>query len=448
MAKRNGAKKSRNGARKPRRKPSKPRGFSGPVSGLSARERQELAKIFAQMLRGGGNDLADDLPPLDAQAWASSVWGVWYGVELIDADAEEMMGGGFIRYAARSRTGAALKVLRALGAVAAPPYARRASTAADRLAGSGVEDPPWAAAVAQAPSPTGAFIHEDPIDDDGVSVIVGFERPAPHALGVYIDRNMGGIAKDGFLAPAPLAEIIGHLRRHLSEDEKDEDSVIRPIPLDEAAARWREGFAITDMTLGRPLSDDLKQLRALALARLAALPADGEIPVQAPPDEDERNQILEAFLGSKHATALNAEGVDEDVIADLAHMILWYSSDYAGGMPLRFSPVMVEVICCDWAPRKIVGFESTVDVFPDVLRAWIRFAGERRGIPLARVQAAVDAVAEHEDELRAAALDPSSWGPAKALVQAMQAHGVDPTDPEQSQRFVDQVNAGDMAVPF
>ena len=42
-------------------------------------------------------------------------------------------------------------------------------------------------------------------------------------------------------------------------------------------------------------------------------------------------------------------------VEHIAHQILTFSLDYVEGTPLRFSPVMVELFCCDWAPRKIAG---------------------------------------------------------------------------------------------
>lgn len=112
------------------------------------------------------------------------------------------------------------------------------------------------------------------------------------------------------------------------------------------------------------------------------------------------------------------------------------------GTPLRFSPVMVEIFCCDWSPRKIAGDNETFSLLPDVLRAWIRFVGRRRRIPEARVDEAIAAVDKHAPEMLDAADDPEAWGPAKAMVQAMERRGIDISDPAAVQGFVDEVNAG------
>lgn len=38
------------------------------------------------------------------------------------------------------------------------------------------------------------------------------------------------------------------------------------------------------------------------------------------------------------------------------------------------------------------------------------------------------------------------WGPAKALAQAMRERGIDFTDPEKIEEFVDRVNRGEVDV--
>ena len=68
------------------------------------------------------------------------MWGVWYRMFLIDLDPEAVFGGGLIRHAARSRSTAAVRVLRALSSVAPPVYAEKAAAAAIRCARSGMDD--------------------------------------------------------------------------------------------------------------------------------------------------------------------------------------------------------------------------------------------------------------------------------------------------------------------
>ena len=60
--------------------------------------------------------------------------------------------------------------------------------------------------------PTVAWLTSDPIDDDGVSVMVGFDGPAgPSTIGVYVDHNLGGMAKDVFVLPDGIDEVLARV---------------------------------------------------------------------------------------------------------------------------------------------------------------------------------------------------------------------------------------------
>ena len=93
-------------------------------------------------------------------------------------------------------------VLRALASVAPTAYAARARREADRVAAAGVAERGWAAVIGTG-RPTTAWLYYDPVDDDGASVMVCFDGPGePSTVGVFVDHNLGGMAKDAF-APFP-----------------------------------------------------------------------------------------------------------------------------------------------------------------------------------------------------------------------------------------------------
>lgn len=435
---------SRNGkgAPKARRTYRGPANGPGPVPGFTNEERRALEEIFAIVLRGARDEITDDLDPLTVQVWASHVCGVWWGRGVVEQDTETVFCGGLVDHAARAGTPEAVRALRALSAVAPEPFVARAREAAEALVSDGVPEPPWRDAVTGTVEATAAAMVDDPVHDDGVNVLIGFDGPTgPHAVGVYIDHNLGGMAKDLLLLPVPWSEVLAY------HAEPFDGVRLRVTELDvaEAASRWRSAFWMTDHTLDPAVSDDLPQLRALALARLTALP-EGKAPDEPRLGDRERDAVLDAFLGSPHALGLIERGVDHDVVDELAFQMLTYSCDYVRGTPLRFSPVMVELFCCDWATRKIAMDGEAFEVLPEVLRAWIRFAGERRGIPTDAIEEAVAAVSEYEDELAMATSDPSTWGPAKALAQAMRERGIDLTDPEKIEEFVGRVNRGEADV--
>jgi hypothetical protein len=406
---------------------------------LTPAERAGLEEIFAEILRSAPQDLTDEAP-LTVELWASQMWSIWANSEMGGMDTVEVFAGGFIKHAAKSATTEALMTLRALAAIAPEPYGSRARREAEGLASTGVGEPGWAVLVG-AEQPTTAWLSSDPIDDDGVSVMVGFDGPGgPSTIGVYVDHNFGGMARDVFALPDEVSVVLAEVR----EDEDEPGRVdYREISLEEAAARWAEALELTDMTLDPPTSEDFEGLRALVMARLSKLPRSRGIPAPSTMTDEEREQLLVQFLESDETAGLwssSGDDNEDDTVEHLAHQILTFSLDYVLGTPLRFSPVLVEMFCLDWAPRKVAVDGDGFTLLPDVLAAWIRFAGRSRGIPEEAIAEAVDATYQYAPEMIELSQDPETWGPAKILSLGIQQRGIDPTDQAALDDFVDEVN--------
>jgi hypothetical protein len=271
--------------------------------------------------------------------------------------------------------------------------------------------------------------------------MVEFDGPAgPSTIGMVVDHNLGGLAKDTLVAPAQMSEVLAKLQE--GDDEPGRINY-REIPVKEAAERWTEALEMTDMTLDPPTSDDFDVLRALVTARLSKLPPGRGTPVPSEISEKERDQLLAQFLDSDETVGLwgfSSEDNRGDVIEQLAQHILAFSLDYVLGTPLRFSPVMVEIFCLDWAPGKVAIDGDGFRLLPDVLAAWIRFVGRRRGIPDEAIAEAVEAAYEYAPEMIELSQDPEEWGPAKILALGIQQRGIDPTDQAALDEFVDEVN--------
>ena len=277
----------------------------------------------------------------------------------------------------------------------------------------------------------------DPFDDDGVAVMVSFEGPAgDDTVGVYIDHNLGGMAKDAFAVPAGVDEVI----RRLKENDELDAPEYRQIPLSEAAARWRAAFEMTDMTLEPPTTEDLDQMRALVLARLTRMPSGGRVPQPPPVDEAERDRLLSQFLESDETIGLWHDDEEEEAVCHLAMQVMTFSLDYVEGTQLRFSPVMVEHFCLDWAPRKIAADDEAFTLLPDLLAEWIRFAGRHRGIPQVSIDEAAAAAYGYAPEMIELAKDQRNWGPAKTMALAIEQRGIDITDQAALDDFIDEVN--------
>jgi hypothetical protein len=412
----------------------------GRTGRMSSAERAGLEDIFDEILRTAPEELVEDIPPLAVEMWASAMWSIWDSSELIEMDAVDVFAGGFIKYAAKRATPGALVALRALTAVAPEPYGSRALREAERLASAGVADRSWAALLGSA-EPTVAWLSYEAFHDDGVSVMVGFDSPGgPSTIGVYVDHNLGGMAKDILAVPSGMDELLAEMQEY-DPDEPGEPEY-REISLEEAAARWTEALEMTEMTVDAPTSEDFDDMRALVMARLSKLPPARGVPAPLRMSEEERDQLLALFLESDE-TVRRWDLSDEDtrdVIETLAHQILYFSSDYVLGTPLRFSPTMVEIFCLDWAPRKVAEDADAFTLLPDVLAAWIRFVGQRRAIPEEAIAVAVEAAYHYAPEMIDLSQEPDAWGPAKTLALAMDQRGIDVTDQAAVKDFIREVN--------
>jgi hypothetical protein len=458
--------------------------------GLTPAEQGELEGVFASIMRGAPEHLLGAATPLAVEAWASELWSICQGSELGDLDPEVVFAGGLISYASARSSPGALAVLRSLAAVAPEPYRSRAGVAADRMAAEGVSEPAWATSVRHS-APTGAWLSHDPVHDDGVSVMVGFTGPAGHdVVGLYVDHNLGGVAKDAFVLAADIDEVVSALRANATASGVE----FRPISLVEAASRWRHTLALTDASVGVSVTPDVHHLRALIETRLAWLPTNaanladvghatdvthagdpfgpdrdasvvssfgidgdwidrvgvGGVGIDGDWDavrrrDERRGRLLAEFLRSDDAVALSGPvGGHDDraaaTVAYLASQVMAFSFDYVLGAPLRFSPVMVEVFCLDWAPRRIAADPDAFALLTDVLVAWIRFAGRRRGIPDQSIGEAVTAARGQGEAMIDLAGDPASWGPAKLMAMTIIERGIDVTDPAAVEALVDDVN--------
>ena len=120
-------------------------------------------------------------------------------------------------------------------------------------------------------------------------------------------------------------------------------------------------------------------------------------------------QIYTVFARTTLLDVLSqAEGLTDDA-ARIAATICDFA-DYLDGNPLRWSPTVVELFMADWVPRKVIAEDGWFAALPDVVRAWVRFAGERRGLRAPLIADTAAAVDEWTDELNAGVQDGGAWG--------------------------------------
>jgi hypothetical protein len=99
---------------------------------------------------------------------------------------------------------------------------------------------------------------------------------------------------------------------------------------------------------------------------------------------------------------------------------------------------VVSLLLGDLAPRKLLLGSDQAAALPGVVRAFARFSAERTDLEPSFVDEILTTVDEIEPEFLDRIADPEAAGPAKAVLAALQARGVDLTDMDAIKEALDQ----------
>lgn len=208
---------------------------------------------------------------------------------------------------------------------------------------------------------------------DGDDLLIGVRASADHefTLLVYIDHNVGTIVKDAFAIPQPLETVLAGLRTDVAGPDQD----IHPYDAADARARIEDAVAKSRMTHPPFESDTWPACRPLLEWVLHKLPAGGR--------GHQRPEWSQADLGALSDDFVSSDlgaGWDDPAARSLLGSLFRFAAEYGSGDPLRWSPVVVEVVLDDWAPRKLFADVENLSRVPDLLRAFIRYCHHRRGV--------------------------------------------------------------------
>ncbi|MDQ6909597.1 MAG: DUF6398 domain-containing protein [Actinomycetota bacterium] len=243
---------------------------------------------------------------------------------------------------------------------------------------------------------------------DGENVLLGVRFPTGHEMAVvaYIDHNLGTVVKDAFVVPESLAELVEFMRKKSGDDP---DTVWDDLDAADARVRITEAIETGAMTVPRFETDTWPACRPLVEWVTRLLPLGGRGYVRPEWDEAAKAALASRFLASPFAA-----GLDDDHV-DLLEQVLWFATDYGPGDPLRWSPVAVEILLADWIPRKIVADAAYLSKAPDVLRAFVRFCHDERGIRTLLTNETLAAVDQFEPDYQRIIRSPRPQGPAALL---------------------------------
>jgi hypothetical protein len=374
-----------------------------------------LAGVHAELL-GAFRPVLQATNPLDVEVLASDVLGSWWKRLPPGEDPDAVFGEGVIGYAAQAGTREAMALLRALAVLGVTPAQRNAaSRAAAALAAAGVADPPWAATIGRAE--IGACWRLADVFGDQASLLSVFGYGShEHGLVALVDFNhLGGWVKDLFVTPEP-ATVLRELRKTARSEPY---AVLDQVDPAEARRLLEDGLAATDATWEPEVSDELRQFRALALARCRAMP---ELDRRAQPvpeiDDAERDAIVAEFLASRPAA-----GLPDEAARYGARLLVDFGADYDAGKPLRVSPAKTVGFLLDWVPAKVILDGTDRDALPGVVAAWVRWAGERTGLDASAVAEVVDVARDCGEDFREAYEEGADASPIRQFLHGLDTGG-------------------------
>lgn len=368
--------------------------------------------------------------PLDAELLASGLLAMWHAEGFDDREPREILARAVIRRLAGRPDPEALAVLLAIAALAEPPLEAWARAAVADLRARAVPEPVWSRSIGR-PALVDAWISTDELDDQS-NVLAAFaydHRPA-HAINLIIDANFQWLIRDAFVADDP-----DKVRR---EWTRVSGLPIRALSEQALSDLLGRGLEMFDTYLDPPVTDEVRHLMPLLRARLRLLPPPRPIEPREIP-EDERTALVDDF-----AAAPETRGLKRVAGAPASHLARWFvdfACDYGAGDPVRWSPIAVEILLTDWLPRKSILETAEIEALPDVLRRFVRFAGRRKGLADDVVAETLEAIDRFAPEFGAGMADGERAGPAKQLVLDMRAAGIDLTNPDAVQRWIDARNA-------
>lgn len=227
---------------------------------------------------------------------------------------------------------------------------------------------------------------------DGDDYFFGATLPNGHQLTalVYVDHNMSTVVKDAFVIPEPISTVAERLQTSLNGGQT-------LMPFGPADARAIVAEAIDHGSrLYPPLeSDSWPMCRPLVEWLVRMQPAGGVVPERKEWTEKETAAIAADFFASRFGVGMAT--VDTRGLLD---SVLWFATGWGPGDPYRWSPVSVEILLVDWAPRKIMADTGFLAQLPILLRSFIAYCHHRQGISAALTAETLTSVSRWEGEFQ------------------------------------------------
>jgi hypothetical protein len=185
--------------------------------------------------------------------------------------------------------------------------------------------------VGQAEIVAAAVMREE-VYEDGFTVFLEARHPdgEQHAVGVYIDNNLGVIAKDILLADS----IAAVERVMLEHPPPDGQLTLTTVTPGVAAGQIHAAIELADMSFGLDVGEKFADLRAVALMRADEARAYEPVAARPTMTQEARDELLDDFLSSPEGAGI-ARDSDEAFVVILA---IDFCADHTDGKTAALEP--------------------------------------------------------------------------------------------------------------
>jgi hypothetical protein len=142
------------------------------------------------------------------------------------------------------------------------------------------------------------------------------------------------------------------------------------------------------------------------------------------------------------ASPEGAELAHDEAASFICDALVDYRCDYGDGLPLRWSPIVVELCLFEHFTRRVSLDAEALAAVPEVLGRWVRYCGRRQALAPELVDETLGALEEFREQFAAAGRDPTRFGMAKRIAMQLAADEVDTDDDDAVQAWIAQYNAG------
>ena len=269
--------------------------------------------------------------------------------------------------------------------------------------------------------------------DDGHHVGLVARHPGaaePHLVMAFIDSNLGGMASDILVS----ADVEG-----VRVEAASQGLVASPLEPAEAQARLQQALQRTDMTMMAPVEEDFPLLRPLLESVMRSLPEPSRLPAVEPPSDEELESVAESIVEA------SADVFDDELtperLRDTARLVTRFMSREMGRSPVAWSPARLEILLCDFVPRKVPVPPEALASLPGELAALVPAAQRLAGWEDRHVEFTLEMIERVTPEFMELVASDEVREPAKRLAMRAIDEDVDLDDPDAVAALVERMRS-------